>query len=208
MIKIFHRVLAALLLILMVQPTLAATVVSPGAVATGYQNFLNLALSAPLTLSSTTTNYGQAQIMCSSATYTTCNISMAASYWTLPTGTIHATGITLRLSDTLASAWPTNAQIEVDIWSAAPTVISGSGDRTAWAGAFSGTSGWLGAFLCTSMGAQADGTIFYCAPIGVNKDINLGAVNAKVYPTFQSITGSGTAVTASGTISATLQGTY
>lgn len=176
-----------------------------------FQNFQSIGLSnisgpgASYSLSSATTAYTAGLLICSSATLATCNSSISAVWWVLPTGTIHLSGGSIHITDSTTTAWATNTQIQIDLWSSNPTMTNA--DRLAWA-VTSGTSNWLASLLCTTaMGEQGDGVTFNCAVVGGPKDLNLGSANAKVYGTYLAYSGSGV-TGASASLTATLNGTF
>lgn len=159
------------------------------------QSFQTLPLSQSpgyFTMGTGTGAYNANQLICNSATYTTCNTMIASNWWVLPNGTIHLTGGTLKVNDTVTTSWAANTQIFVDLWaSTAPTITSASGDRLTYAIA-TGSANRLATLLCTTgQGVLGDGESFDCYVQGGPKDINLGSANAKIYGTFVSSTGSG-----------------
>lgn len=175
------------------------------------QSFQSIGLSnisgpgASFTLSTATTAYTAGLLICSNATAATCNTAISAVWWVLPTGTIKLSGGSIRINDSTATAWATNTQIQIDLWSQAPTMTNG--DRLAWA-VTSGTANWLASLLCTTaMGEQGDGVTFNCTVVGGPKDLNLGSANAKVYGTYLAYSGSGV-TGASASLTATLTGTF
>lgn len=168
----------------------------------------NLALGGAagfFTFGTGTTAYNANQLLCSSTTPATCNSAIAAVYWTLPNGSSSLTGGNIRITDSTSTAWAANSQIQIDLFSAAPTMTNG--DRGAWA-ISSGTAGWLASLICTTgAGEQNDGVNFNCTVVGGTKDINLGGTNVKVYGTYQAISASGVTA-ASANLYATLAGKY
>lgn len=149
--------------------------------------------------------YGQATALCTSATVATCNSNIAGYYFTLATGTMHITGGSIRINDSLSTGWAQNAQVWMDLFSAAATLNAGDGGAYKIA---TGTANYVGSLLCTSaLGVQGDGVNFKCTPVGGVLDVNLGATNAHLFATFETLTGSG-AVTAGSTLYGALTGTY
>lgn len=161
--------------------------------------------NASFTFGTATTAYNAGQILCSSATAATCNTAISAVWWVLPTGTIELTGGVIRITDSTATAWAANSQIQIDLFSAAPTMANG--DRLAWS-ISSGTSLWLASLICTTAaGEQGDGVTFNCYVVGGPKSLNLGSANAKLYGTYTALTASGVTA-ASASLFATLTGKF
>lgn len=176
------------------------------------QSFQTLPLSQSpgyFTMGTGTGAYNANQMLCNSTTGSTCNTMISSNWWVLPNGTMHLTGGTLKVNDTVTTSWAANSQISVDLWSVAPTIAAGvgNGDRLAYAIA-TGSASRLASLNCTTLlGVMGDGISFDCYVVGGPKDINLGSANAKIYGTFYTPTGSGV-TTSTEQVSLTLLGTF
>jgi hypothetical protein len=164
----------------------------------------NGAITAPsvtVSLSSSTTAYATGQLLCSSATYTTCNTSMSGQTFAIANSAGGASIPRLRVysNDTSSTAWA-NAQVQVDLWTAAPTLGSSGGDRAAFlADMATGSAGHLASYSCTFSAFAGDGVYSECAPLIGNAPATKLASGTSIYVTVIDLTASGT-VTASKSI--------
>jgi len=154
--------------------------------------------SATITLSSTTTAYATGQLLCSSATYTTCNTSIGTQTFAIANTAGGASIPRLRVysNDTSSTAWA-NAQLQIDLWTAAPTLGASGGDRAAFlANMATGSASHYASFSCTFSAFAGDGFYSECAPLIGNAPAVKLASGTSIYVTAIDLTASGT-VTAS-----------
>lgn len=137
--------------------------------------------NSTLTLPSTTTAYSAGQLIANSAT---------AGSVTVPsfsfTGSI-IPRLRLSINDTTSTAWG-GVGIQVDLWSAPPTVANG--DRGAFSPA-TGTANHLGSFTCTMSPEYGDGAFAECAPSIGSAVIPKLASGSSIYWTLQTTSASG-----------------
>lgn len=140
--------------------------------------------TSPLTLTSATTAYAIGNLIASSAT--------AASV-VVPSFAIATSGgaavinkLLLTSNDSTSTAWG-SAQIQVDLWTTAPTFTNG--DRAAFVVA-TGTAAHRAAFTCTMSPEYGDGVYAECTPNYGSEAVKL-ASGTTIYWTLQALTISG-----------------
>ncbi len=143
--------------------------------------------TSTLQLTSATTAYSAGQLIASSATAGSVvvpSFSISAQY-----RSAMIAGLRLAVADSTSTAWPA-ANVQIDLWSAAPTF--NNGDRAAWSVA-TGSGGHLGAFSCTFSAFSGDGFYAECSPNVGN--VRIPANIGTVYWTAQIAAGSSSGVT-------------
>lgn len=140
--------------------------------------------TSTLTLTATTTAYSANQLIASSATagsvvVPSFNIANSGGGASIPR-------VRLTTNDATATAWG-GVQVEVDLWSAAPTFTNG--DRGAFSPA-TGTASHLGTYICTMSAEYGDGAYAECAISPGGALIKL-ASGASIFWTLQALSASG-----------------
>jgi hypothetical protein len=163
-----------------------------------------------LTLTSSTTAYSSGQLIASSAT---------AGSIVVPSLTIATSGggfqisrVRLSTNDSLSTSWPLGTQVQVDLWTAAPTVTTSAsgtytlgGDRLAWYSSIAtGSAGHIASYSCTFSPFAGDGFYSECAPLIGNAPAAKLASGTSVFVTIIDLTASGT-TTASKTMTVTAE---
>ena len=140
--------------------------------------------TSTLTLTSATTAYAIGNLIASSPT---------AGSVVVPSFTIATSGgaavinkLLLTSNDSTSTAWG-SAQIQIDLWTTAPTFTNG--DRAAFVVA-TGTAGHRAAFTCTMSPEYGDGVYAECTPNYGSEAVKL-ASGTTVYWTLQALTISG-----------------
>src|SRR5208282_1329285 len=140
--------------------------------------------TSTLTLTSATTAYAIGNLIASSAT---------AGSVVVPSFAIATSGgaavinkLLLTSNDSTSTAWG-SAQIQVDLWTTAPTFTNG--DRAAFVVA-TGTAAHRAAFTCTMSPEYGDGVYGECTPNFGSEAVKLGS-GTTVYWTLQALTLSG-----------------
>jgi hypothetical protein len=147
-----------------------------------------------VSLSSATSAYATGQLLCSSATSATCNASLAAQTFAIPNsaGGFSVPRIRVYSNDTLSTAWA-NTQVQVDFWTAAPTLGASGGDRAAFlANISTGSAGHYASYSCTFSAFAGDGAYSECAPLVGNAPAAKLASGTAIYTTVTALTASGT----------------
>jgi hypothetical protein len=141
--------------------------------------------TSTLTLPSTTTAYAAGQLIANSAT---------AGSVVVPSFSIANSGggaaiprLRLSTNDTTSTAWGA-VNIQIDLWSAAPTFTNG--DRGAFLPA-TGTGAHLGAYTCTMSAEYGDGAYAECAPLVGNFSLPALASGTSIFWTMQAVSASG-----------------
>lgn len=138
--------------------------------------------TSTLTLPATTTAYAANQLIASSAT---------AGSVVVPSFSILNSGasiprVRLSTNDSTSTAWG-GIQVQVDLWSAAPTFTNG--DRGAFSPA-TGTANHLASYICQMSAEYGDGAYAECAATPGSPMIKL-ASGSTIYWTAQALTASG-----------------
>lgn len=156
--------------------------------------------TSTLSLTSTTSAYTVGQFIANNSTGTDV---------TIPSFSIANSGgaaiiprLRLSINDSLSTAWGTQT-IQIDLWSAAPTFASGSGDRSTFDPA-TGTADHLGAYTCLMSPEYGDGVYGECYPQVGTASLPKLSSGTSIYWTPIAVTGSGT-VTASKTMTLTAE---
>ena len=142
-----------------------------------------------LALTSTTTAYAANQNIASSAT----GASVVVPFFPIQNtaGSAYIQRARLISNDTTSTAWP-SVQVNVDLWSSAPTFANG--DRSTYAP--TGVASWIGQLQCTfSSIVYGDGIVANCTPAG-------SASPMPKLPSGSTIWWTAWAATASGTVGA------
>lgn len=172
--------------------TLNTNVTSPQAAGSNLIGVVTAAASgaitnptSTLTVPATTTAYTAGQLIASSATAGSVVVPSFAI--ANSAGGAIITRLRLTSNDATSTAWGAQ-QIQIDLWSAAPTFTNG--DRGAFAVA-TGAAGHLASFSCTMSAELGDGLYSECTPLfGTSAIIKL-ASGTSAFWTLKATTGSG-----------------
>ena len=154
--------------------------------------------TSTLTLPAATTLRLPGTLVASSATAG----SIVVPSFTIPNtaGGFYAPRLRLATNDATSTGWP-GVQVQIDLWSAAPTFTTG--DNTTWALA-TGSQVHLGAYSCALSAVNGDGEYAECAPaVGTTPAIKL-ASGTSVFWTAQTVSATGV-VGASGVFTLTAE---
>jgi hypothetical protein len=154
--------------------------------------------TSTLTLPAATTAYTAGELIASSATAG----SVVVPSFSIPNtaGGFYAPRMRLATNDATSTGWP-GVQVQIDLWSAAPTFSTG--DRTTWA-LSTGSQGHLAAYSCALSAVNGDGEYTECAPaVGTTPAIKL-ASGTSVFWTAQTVSATG-ATGASGVFTLTAE---